>query len=222
MKRFALVLCLLSLPLFAEEPSPEPAPSTVPAGYVHRYFAAGFYLTGGLPGTFTPSPGGVDGSGMGLGYGFNVSFSPISYFSLQAMLDALFHSVDIPTTADNEFASVATLGLNAKIYPLGGSAPRLYGLVGIGLVNFWVHDHFTFTPSEGEGASFRGPRYNFGVGYEHPFTTTEMATASFYAEFVLAHTVLDRRTFSNAPSVDLSPSVSRWSPIVNVGLQVAF
>ena len=233
MSRFApafLFLVVFSVVSQAETPSANPSPSPTPsvaaeeAGPVtkHHYFTAGFYLQGGLPGTFTPAGSSGVASGIGAGYGFTFAFSPVSYVALQAVLDGLFHSVDIPSTADDEFASEAMLGLNLKVYPLGLSNPRLYAMVGIGLVNFWVHDHFTFTPASGEGASFRGPRYNFGLGYELPLIQKEAAAFSLYAEFTLAHTVLDRQTFASAPSVDLSPSVSRWSPILAVGAIVGF
>lgn len=182
-------------------------------------FELGGFIQAGKPGQFSPAPAGTEGNGIGFGYGFNFGWRPISYLTIGAYVHALFHSVDIPSTSNNEYASIAVLGLNAKAFPLGPREPRLYALLGFSpLANYWIHDKFTIIPSEGEGATYRGYEYSFGAGYEY----SPVNRLVLFSEFQLSRTTLTKRTIAGSPSVDLSTPYSRWSPVLRVGAMATF
>lgn len=192
------------------EVKPEEAPLPQAAEFKWRWFEASVFLQTGLPGTFDPEFADKPKSGLGFGYGFTLGVRPMPYFTIAAYLDALFHNQSYDTLSENDFASVGGLGLTAKIFPMGDRHPRIYGFIGYGMVNFWVHDSFTLLPESGTGATYRGSKLSFGVGYEH--FIEEQISLDFSAE--LGKVSLTKRTFAKSDPVDLSPSRSRTAVLL--------
>lgn len=181
-------------------------------------FEIGGLIQGSMPSAYAPNLGSGASSGIGAGYGFSAGIRALPYVTIFAGIDGYWNSVDNAATSADEFASNATLGLGAKVFPLGDNGPRFYGLVGIGMATHWIQDHFTVLPEEGTGASYRGTRYSLGAGYEHQIGNH----LNLFAEFDMARTSLDRRTIKDQPAIPLVEPESRWAPTVRVGLLVVF
>lgn len=222
MKKLFLVLSaatFLSLPSFADEEAAGPAAEAPSQSASHdgrwKFFELGGFIGAALPGDFTNVTGSPK-NGFGLGYGFNGGIRTFPYLTVGAILEGIFHGMDDSTTTADEFASNATLGLTAKIYPMGDWGPRAYLLVGISYLKLWIHDGVEFLPEDGTGLTYSGTRYSLGFGYEFPVHEKIV----IFTELDLARQILKRQVFKSSPSIELANPATRWCPTVRVGVMI--
>lgn len=225
MKKTLLVLsavCFLSLSAFAEEepagPPSETPSQSAPQDDAWKLFEVGGFIAGALPGDFSNYTGSPK-NGFGLGYGFNAGIRPFPYVTFGAILDGIFHGMNVASTSEDEFGSNVAAGLTAKVYPMGDWGPRAYLLVGFSYYKLHVTDGFEPLPTEDTtGATFSGHRYSLGFGYD--FQILERVVV--FTELDLSRQILKRRVFSTSPSVALPVEVNRWCPTLRVGVLVHF
>jgi hypothetical protein len=178
-------------------------------------FEIGAMIQGGLPEKYDRL---ADENGIGAGFGLTAGIRPLSYLSIYAFIDRMDHNADITGSANTEYATNGSVGLGTKIFPMGDSGPRFYGLAGIAITQHWVHEDFILIPEEGQGASFRGTRYSMGAGYEHPIDEKFLV----FGEFDMAYSTLDRRVILNRGAFPLTETLTTWTPTVRIGMIANF
>ena len=214
MKALLLGLLFLTGAVYGATESLE---TTAPEMPVWRIFEVGGMLQGSMPGKFSTTTSDQD-NGIGAGYGFTFGVRPIPQLTVQAVIDGIFHNADAPSTTNSEFASNASIGIQARVFPLGQDGPRFYALLGIAHTQHWIHESFKIMPEDGKGISYAGLRYSVGVGYEQPVTER----FSLFAELDLNHTRLTRRTIKDRDPIPLTEPAVRTMPTLRVGMVANF